>query len=562
MNHILSIDLYSPQKNSPVTHQKTEMDSISFSQSGEDSFRSLCDPLRTSSQGQETTPGILDSEEILNWFPKIPSKGDFHPSLEFAMLPVPDVVFEDTEDGKDSSISLSLNVRLNTEDLLSSDCVNNLNCDASSYTGTFVQKLKDGKEHEHDPISNIEMVSKNVSEPAPKYNKGGPRKPGTDEACSLLLNKSGKGDVQAPVEFSMFPFPDRLFDNIQRRKDESMSLSLNAPFDTQDILSLDCMNSPHGFGSSGANNSVEKSKGEKEHESAKTTDLEIVSNHIGEPASQYDNGGSEEPSTDEILRLFSKNPSTTDCQQSLKFPMFPVPEGLCDDTQEKKCASMGLSLNAPCGTQDILSSDFENKPKVLGSSLTGTLVQKSGDTKEHDLLPVSNIEVVSKNLGEVAPHYGNGGPGEPGTRENETDILDCLLSSLIDFQNEGEHMPGVLPCDTKPNVSETFKTTEVDNDLLSKKTMTRVRQTTSTPHLRVIPFIKKGGRRFQCKYCDVTFTRRGNCERHLDSVHNKIKRFECPTCSMKYSTKQNMRAHQKTHFRNRIAKRASQKVNK
>jgi uncharacterized Zn-finger protein len=43
--------------------------------------------------------------------------------------------------------------------------------------------------------------------------------------------------------------------------------------------------------------------------------------------------------------------------------------------------------------------------------------------------------------------------------------------------------------------------------------------------------------------CDKTFTEKRNLNRHIQTVHNKIKQFSCPSCSKIFGAKQVMKRH-------------------
>lgn len=256
---------------------------------------------------------------------------------------------------------------------------------------------------------------------------------------------------------------------------------------------------------------------------------------------------------EEIFNLFPRKVSTGDFHPPLQFPMLPVPDDLFNDTQGRNYASMNLSLNDLFNKQDLHPSYCLNNPNRLGSSRAGILVEKSNDGKGDESLHIPDMDLVSKHVGKSAQQYDKESQREVDVGEHKYDMLDCMHVSFADFRNAQKHMSGVPKYDTEPKETCTFKASHVRNGSTSNQWMRCVMQTTSTPHLRLTPSIKKIERKFQCPYCELTFTRRTNCYRHVDIVHNKIKRFECPTCSMKFSTKQNMKTHQKTHFRKRTS---------
>ena len=43
--------------------------------------------------------------------------------------------------------------------------------------------------------------------------------------------------------------------------------------------------------------------------------------------------------------------------------------------------------------------------------------------------------------------------------------------------------------------------------------------------------------------CDKTFTEKRNLNRHIQTVHNKIKQFSCPSCNENFGAKQVMKRH-------------------
>lgn len=50
-----------------------------------------------------------------------------------------------------------------------------------------------------------------------------------------------------------------------------------------------------------------------------------------------------------------------------------------------------------------------------------------------------------------------------------------------------------------------------------------------------------------CRYCGEKFTQRHSLTRHLNSVHKKVKPFECYICKKRFTTKFVMQEHVRKH---------------
>ena len=50
-----------------------------------------------------------------------------------------------------------------------------------------------------------------------------------------------------------------------------------------------------------------------------------------------------------------------------------------------------------------------------------------------------------------------------------------------------------------------------------------------------------------CMACPKTYTCKFNLRRHVEVVHFGIKHFECPTCTRKFTSKQNLKDHLNYH---------------
>lgn len=254
--------------------------------------------------------------------------------------------------------------------------------------------------------------------------------------------------------------------------------------------------------------------------------------------------------SDKIFNLLMKDDSAWNPRPPFEFSILPDQEDEVNRKQERKDAPMSSSLTDLFVTQSSIWKATTSNVNVLCPNPTCTSVESFNGGKVQKLVPVSDMELESSHVRETTMQFGNGGPEKLDTRDADTAMLDRQLASFSDFRDAQTHIPDVLQCDKEHSAAGSCKSDIDRNGLTTNQSMGRSKQATSNTYLNVNPSIRKCGRRFPCRYCNATFTRRGNCQRHMDIVHKKIKKFECSTCSMKFSTKQNMEAHQKKHFRN------------
>lgn len=527
-----------------------------FSRPADDLFEFLSDPIFCSEKNQEPYPHILNSDEILNLSPKIRCSGDLQLPLELTMFNDPHYIFDDTQEVKDASMSLLLNDTLDTEHVQPLDCMKMPNAVGSNSPTRLVHNLKEGNVHHSLPISNIDPIPRNFNKEVRKYDEGGSEEDGNDEVLNVFFKKPDRSNFQPPLELSVFAFPDDIFD----RKNAPKSSTSHVSSDKQDFRSSDLNSTAHGFDFSPADISEVMTNNRTGHEAIPIVAIKMDAKNIDKTAFENHDGGLGEPDAEDTIRLFLENPSTGDFQPSLEFPMFSVPYDFFGDGQEQKDSSMTLSGNKQHDTKDLLVSECVNKRTPVSSSPACIYIENLKVGREDILAPSSDMERVRNHVGESTLQNDNGRPAEISTRAGGTDVLDVHVASLTNFQHVQKYTPDVTPCSKEPISSVSIKKIHAGNDSAKKKSIRREKQTTPIPHLRVIPFIEKGGRRFQCRHCNAAFTRTGNLKRHVDCVHNNIKRFECPTCSMKCSTKQNLEAHQKTHFRMPSTKKATQNV--
>ena len=53
--------------------------------------------------------------------------------------------------------------------------------------------------------------------------------------------------------------------------------------------------------------------------------------------------------------------------------------------------------------------------------------------------------------------------------------------------------------------------------------------------------------RYQCPYCPLSFSQRGNMQRHVQQQHSEMpQRFTCPECHQAFTTKDGMKRHLET----------------
>ena len=53
-----------------------------------------------------------------------------------------------------------------------------------------------------------------------------------------------------------------------------------------------------------------------------------------------------------------------------------------------------------------------------------------------------------------------------------------------------------------------------------------------------------------CRVCGKIFSNQGNCNRHVETVHLKIKPFECPFCKNRFGQKIQLKGHVKVNHPN------------
>lgn len=91
----------------------------------------------------------------------------------------------------------------------------------------------------------------------------------------------------------------------------------------------------HGFAFSPADTSKVMSNERNGHEIIPILDINTDLNYFDEPIIKNDGGGLKEPEAEEIILLFLENPSTSDFQPPLEFPMFSVADCFIEGAQDK-----------------------------------------------------------------------------------------------------------------------------------------------------------------------------------------------------------------------------------
>ena len=49
--------------------------------------------------------------------------------------------------------------------------------------------------------------------------------------------------------------------------------------------------------------------------------------------------------------------------------------------------------------------------------------------------------------------------------------------------------------------------------------------------------------KFKCKFCDSNFKRKADCDRHIKTVHDKVKPFQCSKCTLSFKTSGDLNRH-------------------
>ena len=71
---------------------------------------------------------------------------------------------------------------------------------------------------------------------------------------------------------------------------------------------------------------------------------------------------------------------------------------------------------------------------------------------------------------------------------------------------------------------------------------------------RHIASIHEGKKPFQCNICDATFVGKGGLNRHVASVHEKKKPFQCSICDSSFAEKSKLKGHiSSVHEKKRIS---------
>lgn len=139
----------------------------------------------------------------------------------------------------------------------------------------------------------------------------------------------------------------------------------------------------------------------------------------------------------------------------------------------------------------------------------------------------------SNNVVERVPKNIKPGQGEGVFPELGNDRIDILLSSFGDSHGHSNHIAGNSPGNQCPEEAAILKTSFASHMADASVVKKNVKQRTSTPGVKLIPTIKKGGRKYQCTYCLATLQSTENCVRHVNVVHKKPGNCESPICCLK-----------------------------
>ena len=65
---------------------------------------------------------------------------------------------------------------------------------------------------------------------------------------------------------------------------------------------------------------------------------------------------------------------------------------------------------------------------------------------------------------------------------------------------------------------------------------------------------KKRNPEYKCEICNKTFKRKDYLKSHIKIVHENTKKYECPSCALKFTLKHNLTRHQRSHQTNMMPK--------
>ena len=180
-------------------------------------------------------------------------------------------------------------------------------------------------------------------------------------------------------------------------------------------------------------------------------------------------------------------------------------------------------------TSSVYSDEFSQKLKPF---LNKYCVSCHGPDKQKGKLRLDNISMNFSNF-DTAEQWQfildelNGATMPPEdepqpSNENLTEVLEILTYQIEKAKkvHEGKKLHKCSKCDV------TFS---------QKGNLER--------HIRTIHECEK---HFVCQICNERFSLKGNLKRHVSTVHEGKKQFKCPSCNERFGIKKNMERHATT----------------